>query len=280
MNMNIEDRQWQAIAQLTTLAGIDSIDIGMRSHGGSFQIFSGLNTCGADIDTALAACRARNRRDCDIYIRPARGLPASLVMLDDLTREVAMSVAEGHAHLLVETSPNNYQLWLKTVPLLDEAERKAVQQALIVMHGGDPGSASGEHFGRFPGFKNRKLKYMLPWVNMIRSDTDAAPLDVDGLFLPPRGECALEPPAGVPLLVPAGDALPARSPSPRSSSGDSMESHKEFKYACESLRHKVSRESIISNIADRALARGKRRTAAQAEQYAARTVAAAERAVL
>lgn len=282
-SMNINDRQWQAIAILTTLAGIDSIDIGMRSQGGSFQIFSGLDPCGAYLDTALAACRARNRLDCDIYVRPARGVPASVVMLDDLTREVAMSVAEGHAHMLVETSPLNFQLWLKTVPLLDEAERKAVQQALIAQHGGDPGSASGEHFGRFPGFKNRKPKYNLPWVNLIRFDLDAVPHEVDGLLLPPKGGCALEPPAGVPLLSPAGDAPQARSPSPRSSSassGDSQESHKEFKFACESLRHNVSRESIISNLTDRALARGKRRTAAQAGQYAARTVAAAERAVL
>lgn len=172
--MNIEDRQWQAIAVLTALCGVDAIDIGMRSPTGSFQIFSNLDTTGGALDAALAACRARNRRDCDIYVRPARGVPASVVMLDDLTREQAMSVADRYAHLLVETSPNNYQLWLKTVPLLDEAERKAVQQALIVMHGGDPGSASGEHFGRFPGFKNRKPKYMLPWVNMIRFDNPPA----------------------------------------------------------------------------------------------------------
>lgn len=280
-SMNINDRQWQAIAVLTTLAGIYGIDIGMRSQGGSFQIFNGLDTCGADLDTALAACRARNRRDCDIYFRPARGVPASIVMLDDLTREVAMSVAEGHAHMLVETSPHNHQLWVQTCIPLDERERKAVQQALIALHGGDPGSASGEHFGRMPGFKNRKPKYNLPWVNLIRFDTDAAALDVDGLLLPPRGACALEPPAGVPLLSPAGDAPQARSPSPQSSSsGDSAESHKEFKFACESLRHNVDRAAIIGNIADRALARGKRRTATQAEQYAARTVAAAERAVL
>lgn len=129
--MNI--RQWQAIAILTALAGIDSIDIGMRSHTGSFQIFSGLNTCGDALDDALAACRARNRRDCDIYFRPVRGVLASVVMLDDLTREVAMSVAEGHAHMLVETSPLNFQLWLKTVPLLDEQQRKTAQQR-YVMH--------------------------------------------------------------------------------------------------------------------------------------------------
>lgn len=277
---HIEDRQWQAIAILTTLGGVEAVDIGMRSGTGSFQMFENLSICGGALDDALAACRARNRRDCDIYFRPARGIPANVVMLDDLTRDQAMNVAAGNAYMLVETSPLNYQLWLKADRALAEEERKAVQRALVHHHGGDPASVSGEHFGRLPGFKNRKPKHNLPWVNLIRFDVDAPGLDVFGLSCP-MGACALEPPAGVPLSVHKGGAPQARSPSsPRSvSGGDSQESHKEFKFACESLRHKVNRDAIISNLTDRALARGKRRTATQAEQYAARTVAAAERAL-
>ena len=282
-DLGVYDRQWAAIAVLVELAGVDAIDLATRAPGGSFQLFPGLNVCESALDAALTACRKCNAAgDRDVYFRPVRGEQSSVVMLDDLTRKVAMSVAEGHAHMLVETSPANFQLWLKTDRALDEAERKAVQQALIARHGGDPGSVSGEHFGRISGFKNRKPKYNLPWVNLIQFSTDDAPLAMEGFLSTPRGKCALEPPAGVSLLSPAGDAPQARSPSPRSSSsssGDSAESHKEFKYAAESLRHNVSRDSIISNISNRALSRGKRSTMTAAEAYATRTVDAAERAV-
>lgn len=269
-SLTVQDRQWAAIAVMTALADIEAVDLAMRSSTGSFQIFAG---CGIDdktLDDALSACRNRNSRDCDVYIRPARGQPASLVMLDDLSLDVASALTIGCAHMLVETSPANHQLWLKTDRTLTEAERKAVQSALIAQHGGDIGSVSGEHFGRLPGFKNRKPKYSLPWVNLVQYSVDSAALVVSDL-LSPTGTCALEPPAGV--------SLPCTSrPSP--SQSDSQESHKEFKFACESLRHKVSRNTIISNIAERALSRGKRRTATAAEQYATRTVAAAERVVL
>jgi len=278
--LNSGDRQYAAIAILTALAEVDAIDLGMRSATGSFQIFAGCGICDPALDDALAACRNRNSRDCDVYFRPARGQPASIVMIDDLDRTTALRLADGHPHMLVETSPANFQVWLKTDRPLDEIGRKSVQIALVARHGGDPGSVSGEHFGRIPGFKNRKPKYKFPWVNLVQYDSESPALDVSDL-LSPQGACALEPAAGVPSIHPTGDAPPARSPTPASASAsDSPESHREFKYACESLRHNVNRDAIISNIAARALSRGKRRTATAAEQYAARTVAAAERAVL
>lgn len=273
----IQDRQWVAIAILTALAGVDAIDMAMRSATGGFQIFPDLGICDKSLDDALAACRSRNSRDCDVYFRPARGLAASVVMLDDLSLDAAQQLAHGRAHLVVETSPRNHQLWLKVGQMLAEAERKAVQLALVAKYGGDPGSVSGEHFGRIPGFRNRKPKYGLPWVNLVQYDLDCIALDVNDFLSPPRGECALEPPAGVPLVPLKGDAPQARSPS--LSVSDSAESHKEFKFACESLRQKVSRDAIISNIAARALSRGKRGTEAAAVRYAARTVDAAVHAV-
>lgn len=275
-DFGVHDRQWAAIAVLTELAGVGTIDLATRAPAGSFQTWSGLGVCDKSMDQALAAVRKCNAKGRDVYFRPTRGTPACITMSDDLTLDAAQQLADGRAHLLAETSPNNYQLWLKTDRMLNEGERKTVQQALIAQHGGDPGSASGEHFGRLPGFKNRKPKYDLPWVNLVQYSLDGDALAVEGLLSTPRGACALEPPAGVPSIHSAGVAFQTRSPSP---SSDSAESHKEFKYAAESLRHKVPRNKIIASIADRALARGKRRTIAAAEQYATRTVDAAERSI-
>lgn len=279
-DLELYDRQWAAIAALTALAGVDAIDLAVRAPGGSFQMFPGLNICEPAIEAALAACRKCNSAGGrDVYFRPARGVVASVIMLDDLDFAAALRLANGHAHMLIETSPNNCQLWLKTSRALGETERKAVQQALIAQHRGDPGSVSGEHFGRIPGFKNKKPQYALPWVNLIQFSTDDPPLKVKDFLSTPRGECVVQPAAGVSSIRSQRDAHPARSTSTSSGGGDSQESHKEFKFAAESLRHKVDRDKIISNIAERALARGKRRTADAATQYATRTVDAAARAI-
>ncbi len=275
-NLNAIDRQWLGIAVLSQLAGVDTIDLGLRNAAtGSFQNFSGLGVCALELEQALAACRSRNLTNCDVYIRPARGAPAAIVMLDDLPLEVCQIAGDGLNHMIVETSPQNHQLWLGTDRALSESDRKTVQCDLIRRHGGDPGSGSGEHYGRLPGFRNRKPKYRAraPWVNLIHYSLDDAPLAVDGLLnagldsRPPRGGCVLEPAAGVACTLPKQQV--------QVGTGDSVESHREFKFACVSLSKNVSTEIIIQKIAARALSRGKRKTLAAAEIYARKTVAAA-----
>jgi hypothetical protein len=104
----------------------------------------------------------QNRDGRNIYIRPKGEHNLSLV--DDLTREAVISMARSgfSPTLVVETSPGNYQAWLRHSEQLSKAEVTAASRALAQRFGGDPGAADWRHFGRLAGFTNRKEKYRDP----------------------------------------------------------------------------------------------------------------------
>jgi hypothetical protein len=65
--------------------------------------------------------------------------------------------AEGFAPAaVVETSPGNFQAWLKHGETLDEAVSTRAAKLLAERYGGDLGSADWRHFGRLAGFTNPK----------------------------------------------------------------------------------------------------------------------------
>jgi hypothetical protein len=90
-----------------------------------------------------------------------------LSLIDDLTAEsIERMRAEGfRPALVVETSPGNFQAWLKHSRRLSKELSTAAARALAQEFGGDLGAADWRHFGRLAGFTNRKEKY-----------------EVDGLF--------------------------------------------------------------------------------------------------
>lgn len=56
---------------------------------------------------------------------------------------------------LIETSPANYQAWIKLSEKPISAElRKALAQKLARQYGGDPAIADAQHYGRLAGFTN------------------------------------------------------------------------------------------------------------------------------
>src|SRR5208282_2148317 len=57
---------------------------------------------------------------------------------------------------VVETSPGNFQAWLKHGEVLDEATSTRAAKLLAERYGGDLGSADWRHFGRLAGFTNPK----------------------------------------------------------------------------------------------------------------------------
>ena len=111
----------------------------------------------AAIEHAIGWLRYQNYRGCDIYIRPA-GSPHSLNLVDDLTAEAvaAMKQTGFDPAVIVETSPNNYQAWLKHPEPLDKETSTATARALAERFGGDRGAADWRHLGRCSGFENRK----------------------------------------------------------------------------------------------------------------------------
>jgi hypothetical protein len=106
--------------------------------------------------------RHQNRDGRNIYIRPKGEHDLSLI--DDLTRDAIaqMKLAGFSPALVVETSPGNFQAWLKHPEKLDKEMGTAAARALAERFGGDTGAADWRHFGRLSGFTNRKQKYCDP----------------------------------------------------------------------------------------------------------------------
>jgi hypothetical protein len=131
-----------------------------------------------DADSLLRSVtwlRRENRDGRNIYIRPRGEHDLSLV--DDLTSAAveAMKGAGFNPSLVVETSPGNFQAWLRHPAPLDRELSTATARALAEKFGGDRGAADWRHFGRLAGFTNRKAKYqdrdtgLYPFVRVIEA---------------------------------------------------------------------------------------------------------------
>ncbi len=125
--------------------------------------------------------RHQNREGRNIYIRP-RG-EHDLSMVDDLTRNGVLAMKETgfNPAAIVETSPGNFQAWLKHPERLSKELSTAAARALAVKFGGDHGAADWRHFGRLSGFTNRKPKYvdaitgLYPFVRLIEASGSIYP---------------------------------------------------------------------------------------------------------
>ena len=164
-------------------AGVTHFDLAVRRRSpdrapGQFLAprFTGAHELSvARVTSRLAWLRAENANTGDIYFRPFRHGTWPVVFLDDLPTSMAIRVAGKYRVAVVETSPNSCHLWLATALPLDEAGRGIVQRDLVARLRGaaDPGSVSGDHWGRLPGFRNHKPGRDC-WVN-LRTRTDAQP---------------------------------------------------------------------------------------------------------
>lgn len=111
-------------------------------------------------DKTVAWLKRMNAKGNDIYVRPAG--EHGLVLVDDLKPEALKAMREqGYTPAAtIETSPNNYQAWIKLAdsPLPAEVRRMAAQ-SLAQHFGGDPNSADSRHYGRLAGFTNQKPQH-------------------------------------------------------------------------------------------------------------------------
>jgi hypothetical protein len=98
----------------------------------------------------------------NIYIRPNG--EHHLTLIDDLTADAvtAMKLRGFQPTLVIETSPANYQAWLRHPERLSKELGTAAARKLAEQFGGDTGAADWRHFGRLAGFTNRKHKYLDP----------------------------------------------------------------------------------------------------------------------
>ncbi len=146
-------------AQLRAM-GCERFDLGIRRDAGEMILREGQGAI--EIEKAIKWLRHENGKGAHIYIRPAS--THSLSLIDDLTADaIERMKADGfEPAIVVETSPNNFQVWLNHGQVLEAAMSTRAAKALVERFGGDPASADWRHFGRLAGFTNPKRERQLP----------------------------------------------------------------------------------------------------------------------
>lgn len=214
--------------------------------------------------------RQRNINDC-IYVRPTADRAPYYLLLDDISPAAAQRHKSKPGRLIIETSADNFQCWIRFDLILSYDQKKA----LISVAGGDmDAKPTSDRWGRCPGFANRKPKpkktrtdekyFYARLTAMTSGVTEAA--SVEGfLFTPPVGGSG-----------PSKNSLQEVRISSKTNTGRD-ESKAEFRYACELLRKGCySHERIIENVARHAFDRDKRHNYNAALIYAARLVELAQ----
>ena len=117
-----------------------------------------------EIMKSMDYLRSQNAKGADIYIRPGEK-DRGLLLADDVNLGTLERMkAEGLTPAVItETSPGNYQAWVRVCPrneALEPREHTLAAKALAARFGGDPNSADFRHFGRLAGFTNRKPEHM------------------------------------------------------------------------------------------------------------------------
>ena len=152
------DRSLEALQRQITALDVPRFEVGIR-EAKTGQMMN-REWSRAEVEQSAAWLKRMNAKGNDVYIRPAG--EHGLVLVDDVTADKISSMAkDGFASAAtIETSPGNYQVWVKLSdkPLSAECRRIAAQ-GLARQYGGDMNSADSRHYGRLAGFTNQKPQH-------------------------------------------------------------------------------------------------------------------------
>lgn len=138
---------------------------------------------GGKVTEEVRFYQAKNREGYNVYFRP---VGYEYVLVDDLHRSTLDQLARLKPCLLIETSPGNYQAWLRLSQTPQNREDALnICQAVAGSLAADLGSAEPDHIGRLPGFTNRKPRHrredgLFPFVKLHKWESRES-------TFPPRG---------------------------------------------------------------------------------------------
>ncbi|MGJ5814878.1 RepB family DNA primase [Paludibaculum fermentans] len=171
------DRTSQAVQRQIAAMGAQVFEVGLFKPSAQEEGQAVMIPRTWDRDTLLRSIpwlRLQNADGRNIYVRPKGEHDLSLV--DDLTAESLkrMKLTGFSPAVVVETSPGNFQAWLKHPRPLPREVSTLVARRLAEEFGGDRGAADWRHFGRLAGLTNRKPKYLneaglFPYVQLVEA---------------------------------------------------------------------------------------------------------------
>lgn len=131
-------------------------DLGVLADTGMYRLES---VAAPRILRMLPYLEFRNTSGAHIYIRPTG--ESLYTLLDDLNpASLDLLAAEGYEPAaVVETSPGNFQAWLKHLQPFAKELGTLAAKMLAEQFGADRSAADWRRFGRAPGFTNRKLQH-------------------------------------------------------------------------------------------------------------------------
>lgn len=152
------DRSLEALQRQVTALDVPRFEVGIREA----QTGQMMNRewSRAEVEQSVAWLKRMNAKGNDVYIRPAG--EHGFVLVDDLKPQALERMkADGFASAAtIETSPGNYQAWVKLSDKPLSAEiRSIAAKELAKAFGGDPNSADSRHYGRLAGFTNQKPEH-------------------------------------------------------------------------------------------------------------------------
>lgn len=109
----------------------------------------------------IAYLKAENANGRHILMQPLCKVEPFYLMADDISHKL---IARHHQYglgkwksgrMVVETSPNNFQVWIHSSRYLPVQEKRFWLERMC----SDPGADPCNRWGRCPGFRNRKKKY-------------------------------------------------------------------------------------------------------------------------
>lgn len=164
-----DDRTVQAIVRQLKAMGCERYDIGIRDAATGKMMNREWEP--QEVMQNAGWLKRMNAQGNDIYIRPAEQARHGLVLVDDLSSDDldAMKQEGREPAAIIETSPKNYQAWVKVAQDAPAGHRGVIARELARKYDADPASADSRHYGRLAGFTNRKDKHTTrtgyqPWV--------------------------------------------------------------------------------------------------------------------
>ncbi len=163
------DRTEAAIRMLVVALPASGNDLGILCGVGMYRLES---IPASRVLRMLSYLKYRNANGANIYLRPTG--ESAYTLLDDLTPASLVRLrAEGYdPAAVIETSPGNYQAWLRHLKPLPKELGTLAAKTLAAQFGADPGAADWRRFGRAPGFTNRKPQHrsaggLFPFARLV-----------------------------------------------------------------------------------------------------------------